>query len=180
MIVLGSEQHAVCGRVRYTGNNLFFKPTVITDRAALHALQEESNSLVSVYWWGIVVSCVRRWYVEAADSQLSLRRKKEPQGHTLFSVYVWLCLCTCMIVTFALKMRKVMFWSPCIYLYACSSHNTKSFKQESHEIWWDDWLLSGDHLIRFWDQSGQRSTSWKGQNLLFTIARSIFIQLACN
>jgi len=29
-------------------------------------------------------------------------------------------------------MRKVMFWSPCIYLficlYACSSHNTKSFK----------------------------------------------------
>jgi len=22
---------------------------------------------------------------------------------------------------------------------------------ESHEIWWDDWLLSGDHLIIFWD-----------------------------
>jgi len=21
---------------------------------------------------------------------------------------------------------------------------------ESHEIWWDDWLLSRDHLIRFW------------------------------
>jgi len=33
------------------------------------------------------------------------------------------------LVTFALKMRKVMFWSPCIYLfiylYACDSHNTK-------------------------------------------------------
>jgi len=34
--------------------------------------------------------------------------------------------------TFALKMRKVMFRSPCIYLfiylYACSSHNKKKFK----------------------------------------------------
>jgi len=32
-----------------------------------------------------------------------------------------------LIITFALKMRKVMFWSPCIYLficlYACYSHN---------------------------------------------------------
>jgi len=27
---------------------------------------------------------------------------------------------------------------------------------ESHEIWWDDWLLSGDHLIRM---LGQRSRS---------------------
>jgi len=25
-------------------------------------------------------------------------------------------------------MRKVMFWSPCIYLYACYSHNSKSIK----------------------------------------------------
>jgi len=31
---------------------------------------------------------------------------------------------------------------------------------DSYEyIWMDDWLLSGDHLIRFWDQSGQRSRS---------------------
>jgi len=29
------------------------------------------------------------------------------------------------LITFALKMRKVVFWSPFIYLYACYSHNTK-------------------------------------------------------
>jgi len=89
-----------------------------------------------------------------------------------------------------------------IYLYACYSRNKKSFKPnrmkfggmvgfypgtmitfwdqsgqrsksrkgqhllESHEIWWDDWLLSGNHVIRFWDQSGQRSRScnWHATN----------------
>jgi len=38
-------------------------------------------------------------------------------------------------------------------------------------IWLDFWIN--------WVK-GQRSRSWKGQHLLFTIARSIFIQLACN
>jgi len=37
-----------------------------------------------------------------------------------------------MIITFALKMQKVMFWSPYIYLfiylYACYSHNSKHIK----------------------------------------------------
>jgi len=115
-------------------------------------------------------------------------------------------------------MRKVMFWSPCIYLfiylYACYSHNTKRIKPnrmkfggmigyypgtiwldfgidrvkgqrsrsmswkgqhilESHAIWWDDWLLSGDHFIRFWDQSGQGHGHEK-------VKIFFFIQLACN
>jgi len=48
---------------------------------------------------------------------------------------------------------------------------------ESHEIWWDDWLLSGDHLIRFWDRSGQ---SHEKVNIFFLFLLSIFSQLACN
>jgi len=39
-----------------------------------------------------------------------------------------------------LRMRKVMFWSLCIYLYVCYSHNKKSIKP--------------------WDRSGSRS--WQG------------------
>jgi len=37
------------------------------------------------------------------------------------------------------------------------------------------WLDFGINRVK-----GQRSMSWKGQHLLFTIARSIFIQLASN
>jgi len=107
-------------------------------------------------------------------------------------------------ITFALKMRKFLFWLLFIYLYVCVfvcvflcySHNSKSIKPnrmkfsgmivyypgtiwldfgidrvkgqghekvniffESHEIWLDDWLSSGDHLMTFWDRSGQRSRS---------------------
>jgi len=36
---------------------------------------------------------------------------------------VWYCSC---VITFALKMRKVMFWSPCICMRACYSHKSKS------------------------------------------------------
>jgi len=73
------------------------------------------------------------------------------EGYVLIAVYVFIYLFICMRV---IRITKT--------------------------IWWDDWLLSGDHLIRLWDQSGQRSRSWIGQHLLFTIARSIFIQLACS
>jgi len=58
-------------------------------------------------------------------------------------------------------LRKVIFWSLCIYLFVCYWHNSKSIKPNRMK-WWDDWLLSGDHLIRFWDGSGQRLRSWKG------------------
>jgi len=113
------------------------------------------------------------------------------------------------------KCGRLLFWSPCIYLFICmrviritkkvlnrkfggmvgyypgtiwfdfgidwvKGQSQGQHILESHEIWWDVWFLSGDHLIRFWDRSGQRSRSWKGQTLLFTKARSISIQSACN
>jgi len=126
----------------------------------------------------------------------------------LLFIYLFCIIWMCIFITFALKMRKVMFWSPCIYLYACYSYNSKSIKPnrmkfggmigyypgtiwiyfgidwfkgqgqghekvniffELHDIWWDDWLLSGDHLIIFWDWLVQRSRSrsWKGQHILW-------------
>jgi len=59
-----------------------------------------------------------------------------------------------------------------IYLFVCVLlAELKKYLTESHEIQWDDWLLSGDHLIRFWDRSGQSHEKVK---IFF------FIQLACN
>jgi len=47
-----------------------------------------------------------------------------------------------------------------IYLFVCVLFaKLKKYWTESHEIWWEDWLLSGDQLIRFWDRSGQSSRS---------------------
>jgi len=48
-----------------------------------------------------------------------------PHGMKLASLrsrILWRLLCTCKaqrVISFALKMRKVMFWSPCIYLFVC-------------------------------------------------------------
>jgi len=55
------------------------------------------------------------------------RRIENAEGYVLIAVYLF------------------------IYLYACYSHYSKSIKPNRIQIWWDDWLLSGDHLIIFWD-----------------------------
>jgi len=54
-------------------------------------------------------------------------------------------------------MRKVMFWSPCIYLFTCM-RVTRISQKVLNRIAWNlvGWLvIIGDHLIRFWDRSGQ-------------------------
>ena len=51
----------------------------------------------------------------------------------------------------------------------------KNYRSELHEIFRDDLPSSKDQLIRFWEQSGQRSRSRKGQKFIFVIMCSVFV-----
>jgi len=42
-------------------------------------------------------------------------RIENAEGYVLIAVYLFIYL----FITFAFKMRKVMFWAPCIYLFIC-------------------------------------------------------------
>ena len=58
----------------------------------------------------------------------------------------------------------------------------KNYWTELHEIFRDDLSSSKDHLIRFWEWSGQRSStrSQKGQKFILVITCSVFVRLLWN
>jgi len=93
------------------------------------------------------------------------------------------------IFTFALKMPEgyvliavYLFMYLFIYLFICVLFaKLKKYLTELHEIWWDDCLLSGDQLMRFWDRSGQRSRV-KGQEQvkIFRRTQKVLNRIAWN
>ena len=75
-----------------------------------------------------------------------------PEGNVLIRVYLFIGLYVCMLPTFL-----------------------KNYWTELHEIFRDDLSSSKDQSIRFWERSGQKSSSRsrKGQTLIFVITRSV-------
>ena len=53
----------------------------------------------------------------------------------------------------------------------------KNYWTELHEIFRDDLSSSKDQSIRFWEQSGHRSRSRKGQKRIFVITCSVFVRI---
>ena len=56
----------------------------------------------------------------------------------------------------------------------------KNHWTELHEIFSDDLSSSKDQSIRFWERSGQRSRSRKGQKHIFVIPSSVFLRFIWN
>jgi len=77
-------------------------------------------------------------------------------------------------------MRKVMFWSLCIYLYACYSHNSKSIKPNRMKFGG----MVGCYPGTIWLDFGIDRVKGQGQAhekvKTFFLLMSICIQLACN
>jgi len=77
------------------------------------------------------------WYSSAFDLSKETRyMHKSPMVEEWFSIHFGY------VITFALKMRKVMFWSPCIYLFI-SMRVTRITQKVLNRIAWNlvGWLL---------------------------------------
>ena len=52
----------------------------------------------------------------------------------------------------------------------------KNYWSELHELFRDDLSSSKDQSIKFWERSGQKSRSQKGQKIIFVITLSVFVR----